>query len=84
MISSELRVGMAFAKTHDEIVVCERFCGRRWRETRASERENEVQEVKEAGVGAWVVVSFVEWWLRGDAWTAEGWLPVCHLWDMFR
>lgn len=57
---------MAFAKTNDEIVFSQWLCGVCWWETIGSERGGEVQEVEEAGVGAWVVVLFVEWWLWSD------------------
>jgi len=42
-----------------------------WWETAGTERGGEVKEVEEAGVGAWVVVLFMEWWLRANLGAAE-------------
>jgi hypothetical protein len=55
-----------FAETNDEIVFGQGLGGVCWWETAGTERGGEVKEVEEAGVGAWVVVLFMEWWLRAN------------------
>jgi hypothetical protein len=69
-----------FAETNDEIVFGQELGGVCWWETAGTARGGEGQKFEEAGVGAWIVVLFMEWWLRANLGAAERCCSVCHLW----